>query len=393
MRKKFYKIQERISYLLAKIPREVRYIIFWFAATRVVLTIIGVASRMLLDPYGINEQFRRVFSPVLWLDMWGQWDAGWYLDIARNGYSGELSDSSAALGQANYGFFPVFPMLIRIAARVTAGDYFTAGLLIANASLLIGAYFLYKLVSERYSRALAFRSVKYMFLFPTGFLLSGVLSEPVFLALAVASFYFASRRSWLVAGLLGMLTALTRSVGVLMVIPLIYEYLRQKDFKLSGIRPDSAALLLVPLGLLGYLSYTYALTGDPLAYVHIKQSGWGIVLSSPLRIFYEAFFSGSIINIFNVSFVVLVLALLTYYAKIIGAVYWLAAVLLISAPFFGGFAVVPGSLRFLLVAFPMFIVFAWMGRRPRQDQALSITFALLQGFLLVMWVNRIPILV
>lgn len=70
----------------------------------------------------------------------------------------------------------------------------------------------------------------------------------------LAAMYYARRRRWLVAGLLGGAAAICRAPGFLIALPLTYEYLVQRRFRWREIRADAAALLAVPLALFGLAS-------------------------------------------------------------------------------------------------------------------------------------------
>jgi hypothetical protein len=81
---------------IAKIPFKIKYIFSLFLVTRIIFLIIGISSRLILEPlflningleYGIFTKEYGIYSDRLWLDIWGVWDTGWYLDIAANGYS------------------------------------------------------------------------------------------------------------------------------------------------------------------------------------------------------------------------------------------------------------------------------------------------------------------
>ena len=192
-----------------------------------------------------------------WLDIWGQWDTGWYLDIANNWYAAEAHYQNFC----NYAFFPFYPTLIKLLGAVI-GNHFYAGLIISNASLLGAAILLYKLVELDHDREVALRSVKYLFIWPTSFILSGVLSEALFLMLVIGCFYYARKGAWLKAGITGFFLSLTRVPGVCVGIPLLYDYMKEKNFRLKSIRIDILALALLPLGLLVFCVYNYYLTGD-----------------------------------------------------------------------------------------------------------------------------------
>jgi uncharacterized membrane protein len=77
--------------------------------------------------------------------------------------------------------------------------------------------------------------------------------------------------------LLAALAGATRSSGLLLIVPLAYEYLRLHGRR---IRPDVLALALVPAGLLGFMAYTWRALGDPLAFMR-AQSHWSRHLDWP----------------------------------------------------------------------------------------------------------------
>ncbi len=108
-----------------------KFIIFLFVVTRIGLTIIGVSSRTFFFPY-TSRWYEWNYSNRPWLDIWSVWDSGWYLDIAQNGYSEKLlSDlpKKTCCQQANIGFFPLYPFLMRLLGFLV-GDIYLSGLII-----------------------------------------------------------------------------------------------------------------------------------------------------------------------------------------------------------------------------------------------------------------------
>jgi hypothetical protein len=64
----------------------------------------------------------------------------------------------------------------------------------------------------------------------------------------------------------------------------VFEYLRQRGFRLRAVRADVLAVLCVPAALVAYAAYLRWLTGDALAFVH-AQAGWGRQLRPPWAAF------------------------------------------------------------------------------------------------------------
>jgi hypothetical protein len=360
---------------------EVRYTLALFVGTRAALTVIGVVSRLALRP--ILAQRVWEYSPYLWLSIWGVWDTGRYLDIADNGYS---AVATGGRPQPNYAFFPLYPMVIRYVGRLL-GDTFVAGLIVSNLSLLVGCIFLYRLIRLEVDEETGRRTLKYLFLFPGAFVLSGVFAESLFFAVTVAAFYYARRGHWALVGAFGFLAAATRQIGVLIVLPLAYEYLQALRRQRTRIRTDALCLLLIPLAPLAYGLYTYVLTGDPLALIHVRAT-WGEQLSNPLRVLIEAFFGGRLHLTFTAVFALSALVLLSVYARRIGFAYWLWGVTAILVPLATGFGALLGMPRYLVPVFPLHLILAvTAGTNQTADQSLSIALALLQGFLMAFWTN------
>ncbi|MBV9705881.1 MAG: hypothetical protein JO125_00545, partial [Chloroflexi bacterium] len=126
----------------------------------------------------------------------------------------------------------------------------------------------------------AIRAILYLSLFPTAFFLLAVYNEALFLCMTLLSFYSMHRGHWWLAGLFSLLATLTRSAGLLLVLPFCYEYLYQHQFKLSKIRFDVLAVTLMPLGLMLYGAYCYYRFHDFLAFSH-AQIHWNRYVGLP----------------------------------------------------------------------------------------------------------------
>jgi len=373
-----------------KITREIKYVCGLFLATRIALTIIGVVSRLLLKPFLI-EDYMWTYSKHLWLGIWGVWDSGSYLGIAANWYP---KDPHVLLGASVYAFFPLYPLLMRIFGVVVRSN-FLAGIIVSNSALIFACLYLYKLVRMDSDEETALRAIKYLFLFPTAFILSGVFAEALFLALALACFYYARNNKWFLAGLCGFFLSLTRAPGLLIMVPLLYEYLKGIQFKISRMRIDILFLLLIPLGLFLVCAHHYYLTGDWLAYIHTLQKGWETGFNNPFYSFYQALFLHKHITIAFPAYCSLAAALLLMiFYKSIGFSYWLFGVSMLLLPVaISSLYIFNSMLRYLLPIFPLYIILAKMSRGSRADQLIAMFLALLQGFLMVFWSNGLNIVV
>jgi Gpi18-like mannosyltransferase len=202
-------------------------------------------------------------APDLWSVVlgWNRWDAGHYVRIAESGYH---------LGPGFPAFFPLYPMLIHVLDPVLPGDGPAAALVVANAAAFGALAVLYRLADHEFGPRVAQRAAWYLAAFPVGFFLFIGYNESLFLLLAVGALYAGRRGHWWLAGSLGALSSATRLFGVLLIVPLAVEYLRQTSRRL---RPDALGLALVPLGVVGYSIYCWVELGSPLQF-SIAQDQW-----------------------------------------------------------------------------------------------------------------------
>jgi hypothetical protein len=210
-------------------------------------------------------------------DTWAHWDGVWFVRIASTGYTHPNSPA----------FFPLYPMLIHVVSFVTGGNFVIAGIIVSLAAYSAAMVLLFKLVRPLFGGSVAAWAVVFISWFPTSVVFSAVYSESLFLLLTVASFWFAGRRTWWAAGLAGLLAALTRSSGVLLVLPLLLLYGREVGWGSHGVRlrwPRDARLgwlLLVPLGLALYGAYLKLRLGSATLFMTAEQH-WRRHLSDPI---------------------------------------------------------------------------------------------------------------
>lgn len=362
----------KVSGALRQVPVWLSYSISLFVVTRVLLTAIGLLAYPFIWHMSLS-------MPSEWLRIWGVWDSAMYIDIAKYGYFVPADVTKVA----NYAFFPLYPLLMRLLG-MAVDDPALAGFIISNACLLVSCFYLYRLVRLDSDERIAMRSIKYLFLFPTAFVLSGILTESLFLALSLACLYYAKKGNWHLAGALGFFAALTRPYGVVIILPVLYEYIKSKELRLEKIRADALWMLLIPAGISAYAVYCYYLTGDFLAFAHI-QSAWGGRLSDPItQLWGRLSAPGTVEVLFGGCFTLAALAVMLLSYRKVGFSLWLYGLMLILIPLS-----TPSSAwsmaRYIVVAFPLFIVFARLGENREFDEAATLGMALLQGVLMALW--------
>jgi hypothetical protein len=155
------------------------------------------------------------------LGVWQRWDTLWYMLIARDGYSMQDTRIFAP---------PLYPWLMRLLGGALGGSeaaYLLGGLIVSNVACIALFVYLYRLVEREWNVVLAQRSVVYLAILPSAVFLFAAYSESLFLLCVVAAFYHARRSEWVWAGVWGFFAPLARLPGVVIVVPLAWEFARQ----------------------------------------------------------------------------------------------------------------------------------------------------------------------
>jgi Gpi18-like mannosyltransferase len=198
-------------------------------------------------------------------------DINLYIHLAEAGYDHQPFDITKRASHY-FAFFPLYPLLLRSLAWLT-NDLIMLGVVLSNVLFLFALIILHKLVlALGHSDDIASRTIFYLATFPTSYFFSVPMSESLFLFLAVTAFYLAVRSHWLGAGVIGALCSASRSNGILLLPVLAVYYWQRHGFKLSPRK--LLPLLLIPLGLLAYMLFSWKMTGTPWAFIAAQKS-WG----------------------------------------------------------------------------------------------------------------------
>ncbi len=120
------------------------------------------------------------------------------------------------------GVFPLFPYAMKAMTYLT-GSYLLSAILLNNGFLYGAMWYLYRMGCRYYGRGTAFRAAKYISLFPLALFFRNPYTESLFLLLSVASIYYAMEGKLPLSGILGLLCALCRSTGVILMLPIFME--------------------------------------------------------------------------------------------------------------------------------------------------------------------------
>jgi len=248
---------------LQSIPWWGQCVLLWLAVVAG-LSMAGLVGVRVLD-------LREGYDPIIGVPpeslpgIWARWDSPYYVNIAKNGY--------AAVPYA-MGYFPLYPLSLAGLSQLTGWDLVTSGVVIAQLSYLASFLIFYKLARlMRDEHTFAMRSVVAMAVFPTSFFFLAMYAESMSLALGALSVYLSLRGRWTWSGLALGLAAAARPVGWLLIIILIAEFVRRRQFDGRSLASLFSGLILSISGVVVYVLYLYSLTGTFFAITQ-AQSLW-----------------------------------------------------------------------------------------------------------------------
>jgi Gpi18-like mannosyltransferase len=370
---------------------------FWFPAFAFLITRSGIFLIAYLSVPLLNDSnvpLYHIKPDNILLDVFGsRWDTGFYLSIAEEGYKYQ------GVELPSVAFFPLLPLLIRLVSSII-GDPLVSGILISNTALFFAMILLYLLVDQEFGEDIARRAVWYMLIFPTSFFGSAIYTESLFLLGTIGALYLARKRFWESAALSGVLTALTRFLGILLAPLLLIEWWMQRRTSPKDQRPSlfaAVAGLVVPLGTIAYMLYLNAAFGDPLAFANAAEV-WGrqpqtpwVTLTDLFQRPPEGWAAGILaghIQIDNwldllivILFLILGIVLLKRRRWAEGVFVLLGALLPLSS------GLLMSQRRYMWVLFPAFILLARWGENEWVDRTLNVIFILMLAVFTAMYAN------
>jgi len=346
--------------IVSFLPREDWIVVGWVLAIKVLLFSFAAKSYVVLwDSY--------ITSPYQWFEIWDQWDFGYYQKIAEFGYTG--TDGSIA-------FYPLFPWLVRLAACVSR-SYLAAGFIVSGIASIVAAILLRRLVHLDYPASVAMRSVWFLLIFPTAYFLHIGYSEGLFLALALACILAARGERWWLAGVLGAFCWMTRATGAILVPTLAVEAAQQFCVRRRSCSQSSVGssawnwqwlwIATVPGGFAVYLLINWSVSGDPFAFLQARKTLFDQSFALPLAGIRQAIWAhyptphqAEMVGTQELFFVALgfVCTIISWIKLRPAYAMWMAGSWILSASV-NFFRSMP---RYTLTMFPIFILFALLGR-------------------------------
>ncbi len=223
------------------------------------IRILGVAVTIFLLGHG-KYQLRH-WSLIRWMK---SSDGGHYGPIAAHGYTypaGQLAHASV------FSWFPGYPAVIDSIAWLPGVTIAAAGLVVVAVAGLAAAWGLTALAMKLTGDPrISLLMVAIWAVAPSSTVLSMMYAEALFCALAIWALVALVSRRWLTAGLLTLAAGTVRSTALALVLTICAAALLAVVQAVRARQPFAqwwrapAAVLLAPLGLLGYLGYVAVAT-------------------------------------------------------------------------------------------------------------------------------------
>jgi hypothetical protein len=373
--------------------RAVRTAVAAVAATRPAILFVGYLAVFMFG-YAHGDAPLRFFKSEL-LNLPVRWDAGWYLQIASEGYRYTSTDPTV---QQNIVFFPAYPMLVRVVGRILGGRLTSdvaAGMALSVLAFGGALVYLFLFAREFVDEEASEWTVWLVAAYPFAIFYSALYSESLFLLGAVAAFYHFSKQEYWRAGAWGLLVGLTRMNGAMLAAPLLIlamsPWLPKALVPRTRVpRPSAkafAAAVAPCLGLAVFVLFLWTITGHPFAWL-TAQLAWGrkyqglaVLVADQYAVLanggLSAYASTPGYDVLNVAGALFAIAALWPVGRRLGIAYALFIFLNIVPALTTGTLMSAG--RFSSVVFPAFI---WLAGATSRSQRIVcvVSFAALQAF-------------
>lgn len=376
-----------------------------FVATRPAVLLAGFLAVITI---GVTSKPGFTLSRDPLANLPARFDAGWYGDIALDGYTWDHTFQR----QRNIAFFPAMPLLMRPLGaafgmqdrtvprerRMLRGLW--AGVAISLAAFLWALHYLVRLGRELIGAERAASAALLLAAYPFAVFFSAPYTESLFLLAALGACFHFRRAEWLPSAGWGLLAGLTRPNGCFVSVPLAIlaaeQIYRLRASPASAALARAAAVRLATaampgIGMLAFTAYLHSLTGVWFAWARSHEAwgrtyqGWGPFVTAFGWLRDEPFLqviANTPFNAINAIGVLFALALTYPVFRRLGPAWGVFVLINVVPPLFAGGVLSMGRLTSTL--FPLFLALAALVP-PRSVPAWAAGFGIAQGLCAVLF--------
>ena len=304
-----------------------------------------------------------------------------------------------------YRHWPFFPWLINAADKIGL-DPVAAAVVMSNIFTLAYGLVLFALARKDFSLSISLFAVAVSQLHPGGYALTAAYNESLFLVFAAGSMLSAREEKWWVAGLLAMGASMTRIFGVVLAVPLAYEWMAsrsenagsserlsdvlsigniKRSFKGAYERPVFWWALLIPAGTLVVFLFFHYVAGDAMIWTKVHEENVHGHINWPWLMMVETYNKGWHVWMKELPLHALLLVVLVASFGRVRHSYW---VWMLAFFLFHTSNGNHSYLRYQVQCLPMFIALAAIVEtRPWLKYTLLCLFASLSGIFSAMYIN------
>lgn len=236
---------------------------------RIFAMLLALDLVLLLLTWGIHTLAGQPETLTQALEFWRCLDSRHYLDIARDGYIA-AGDPDRVVQLV---FLPGYPLVVRAVMLLVPSDI-CAGLLTSALCFAGAGCVVYRLLRLDLPHRGAVRALRFLVLAPGCFFFAAPMSESLFLLLTAAALYLARTHRPVLGGLCGAYAAFTRSLGLLLIVPLLWELVHDAVQRRRVDARQVVGLLLVPLGFAAYCCINRRVSGNPFQFLIYQREHW-----------------------------------------------------------------------------------------------------------------------
>lgn len=236
---------------------------------------------------GIHYLHGWTWRSVLFHGGFTHWDAGWYVEIAKNGYQNVTQTA----------FWPLYPWVMRLVHRMTGFDYRVSGVLLSAFCFIFVLLFLGLWVEQEFGERSAWMTMLLYAVFPTSFYFNAAYTESMFMAFSIAGVYASRRGYFKIANILVAAATLTRNTGGLLGFILFFDYLSRRQMGVKfwqkefwrKLHWDILFIFLPAITLTGYCIWLKLKFNQFFPFLTAERAHWHRQYLAPWIDYYQTF--------------------------------------------------------------------------------------------------------